>query len=153
MGGASGSCREAAEIFVSKFSSNFSSTVCEDKTVYTPYLEQSKLILSLLNSSEFVVMEALKSCNNSSSSPDGISFKLLKAVMLRIKRPLKIIYQKSLNRGIFPHLWKHAVVIPLHKGRGGRSYVLSYRPVSLCSCLGNILDKNCAHTIVIIVTW
>ena len=79
-------------------------------------------------------MEAFKSCNNSSSSPDGISFKLLKAVMLRIIRPLNIIYQQSLNQGIFPRIWKHAVVIPLYKGQGGRSCVSSYRPVSLCSC-------------------
>ena len=64
-------------------------------------------------------MEALKSCNNSSSSPDGISFKLLKGVMLRIIRSLNIIYQQSLNQGIFTHIWKHAVVIPLYKGRGG----------------------------------
>ena len=78
MGRANVSCREAAEIFVSEFSSNFSSTVCVDKAVYTPYLKQSKPILSLLNCTEFVVMEALKSCNYSSSSPDGISFKLLK---------------------------------------------------------------------------
>ena len=116
MGGASVSGREAAEIFVSEFSSNFSSTVCADKAVYIPYLEQRKPILSLLNSTEFVVMEALKSCNNSSSSPDGISFKLLKAVMLRIIRPFNIIYQQSLNQGIFPRIWQHAVVIPLYKG-------------------------------------
>ena len=44
MGGASVSGREAAEICVSEFSSNFSSTVCVDKAVYTPYLEQSKPI-------------------------------------------------------------------------------------------------------------
>ena len=101
MGGTSASGREAAEMFVSEFSSDLSSTMCVDKAVYTPYLEHSKLILSLLNSTEFVVMEALKSCNNSSSSSDGISFELLKAVMLRIIRLLNIIYQQSLNQGIF----------------------------------------------------
>ena len=135
MGGASVSSREAAEIFASEFSSNFSSTVCVDKALYTPYLEQSKPILSLLNSTEFLVMEALKSCNNSLSSHDGISFKLL------IIRSLNIIYQKSLNQGIFPRIWKHAVVIPLYKGRDGRSCVSSYRPVSLCSCLGKVTEK------------
>ena len=90
---------------------------------------------------EFLVMETLKSFNNSSSSPEGISFKLLKAVMLRIIRPLDIIYQQSLNQGIFPRIWKLAVVIPLYKGRSGRSCVSIYRPVSLCSCLGKFLDK------------
>ena len=93
--------------------------LCVDKAVYTPYLEQSKPILSLINSTEFVVMEALKFYNNSSSSPNGISFKLLKAVMLRIIRPPNIIYQQSLNQGIFPRMWQHAAVISLYKGRGG----------------------------------
>ena len=141
MGGASVSSREAAEIFASEFSSNFLSTVCVDKALYTPYLEQSKPILSLLNSTEFLVMEALKSRNNSLSSHDGMSFKLLKAVKLRIIRSLNIIYQKSLNQGIFPRIWKNAVVIPLYKGRDGRSCVSSYRPVSLCSCLGKVTEK------------
>ena len=33
------------------------------------------------------------------------------------------------------------MVIPLYKGRGNRNSAASYRPVSLCHCLGKILEK------------
>jgi hypothetical protein len=35
--------------------------------------------------------------------------------------PLNIIFQRSFYDGIFPNAWKHAVVIPLYKGKGARA--------------------------------
>ena len=43
--------------------------------------------------------------------------------------------------GIFPKIWKHAIVPPLYKGKGSRSEPGSYRPISLCSCLGKVLER------------
>ena len=51
------------------------------------------------------------------------------------------MYQQSLYSGKFPDVWKHSVIIPLYKGRGERSSPASYRPISLCSCIGKILEK------------
>ena len=31
--------------------------------------------------------------------------------------------------------------MPLYKGKGDASHYSSYRPISLCSCLGKILEK------------
>ena len=42
---------------------------------------------------------------------------------------------------MFPFVWKDAIVIPLYKGRGNRDSAASYRPISLCHCLGKILEK------------
>jgi Reverse transcriptase (RNA-dependent DNA polymerase) len=51
------------------------------------------------------------------------------------------VFQQSLGAGKFPTAWKHAVVIPLYKGRGDRSQPSAYRPISLCSCMGKLLEK------------
>ena len=87
-----------------------------------------------------MVTEALIQCPNSNSSPDGISFKLLKAVSDLIISPLNTIFQHSLFEGIFPSVWKEATVIPLFKGKASRGDPSSYQPISLCQCIGKILE-------------
>ena len=52
-----------------------------------------------------------------------------------------IIFQHSFYDGIFPKIWKHAIVLPLYKGKGSRSEPGSYRPISLCSCLSKVLER------------
>ena len=94
-----------------------------------------------LNSTELAVAEALAACNNSSSMPDGISFKVLKTLPRQIIKPLNIIFQHSLLNSKFSLAWKHEVVIPLFKSRGKRSKVTAYRPFNLRQCLGKVLEK------------
>ena len=88
-----------------------------------------------------MVAEAMHDCSDSNSSLDGISFCLLKRISRQVFRPLNIICQQSFNAEIFPSRWKHAVIVPLYKGKGDRSFSSSYRPISLCSCLGKIMEK------------
>ena len=97
--------------------------------------------LRLFNCTEHLVKKAHCQCLNLNSSPDGISFKLLKIISGKILQPLYIIYQHSFYEGIFPHAWKHAVVLPLFKGRGSRNDASFYLPISLCPCLGKLLEK------------
>jgi hypothetical protein len=54
---------------------------------------------------------------------------------------LNIICQHAFNDGIFPNVWKRAVVLPLYKGRGERGVVSSFRPISICPCLGKVMEK------------
>lgn len=86
-------------------------------------------------------MEALHLCPNKASCPDGISFNLLKEISGLIASPLNTVFQHSLFEGIFPKAWKHAVVIPLYKGKGQRGSPENYRPISLCQCLGKLLER------------
>jgi ribonuclease P/MRP protein subunit RPP40 len=130
--------QQAADIFATQFSSNFSATAGNVQPPVTPTSSRSHLSF---NSTEAAVLEALVSSPNTNSSPDGISFKLLKAVSANLARPLNIIFQHSLFDGVFPSIWKHAVVTPLYKGRGDRSSPSSYRPISICSCLGKTLER------------
>ena len=74
---------------------------------------------------ERIILETLKACSNSDFNPDGISYKVPKSIIQYIIRPLTIIFRLFISTGVFPNVWKHAVVLPLYKGKGEqRVYVL-----------------------------
>ena len=60
--------------------------------------------------------------------------KLLIATVDIITEPLTILFNRCLNEGIFPNIWKIAHVTPLHK-KGPENLCNNYRPISLLSCL------------------
>ena len=70
---------------------------------------------------ERIIRETFKACSNSDSSPDGISYRVLKSISQYIIRPLTIIFRLSISNDVFPKVWKHAVVLPLYKGKGDRT--------------------------------
>ena len=59
---------------------------------------------------------------------------------LEIVDPLVVIFQNSLDTGIVPTDWRVANVSPLFK-KGGRKKTGNYRPVSLTSVLGKLLES------------
>jgi len=70
--------------------------------------------------------------------------KLLIATVDIITEPLTILFNRCLNEGIFPNIWKIAHVTPLHK-KGPENLCNNYRPVSLLSCVGKVLER-CVHS-------
>ncbi|MCB4744601.1 MAG: hypothetical protein LGB07_02965, partial [Sulfurovum sp.] len=54
------------------------------------------------------------------TGPDMIHNKLLIAIV-DITEPLTILFNRCLNEGIFPNIWKIAHVTPLHKKRTRKS--------------------------------
>ena len=53
---------------------------------------------------------------------------------------MTMMFNKILSRGTFPQIWKQANVTPIHK-KGSRQDVKNYRPISLLSCVGKILER------------
>ena len=129
--------QEAAEILLQTFSSNFSIR----HTAKPSSTSEHKQSLTDFACTPALIVEALHRCPNSNSCPEGLSFKLIKAVAKPIIAPLTIIFQHSLFEGIFPSVWKGAVVIPLYKSKGPKNSLHSYRPISLCQCFGKILER------------
>ena len=78
---------------------------------------------------------------NKSSGPDKIPIKLLKMCALLIANPLSKLFNKSLESGKFPAVWKKACVTPIYKNKGSSSDPTNYRPISLLPNLSKILEK------------
>ena len=67
---------------------------------------------------------------NKSHGYDQISVRMLKICDSSLIKPLLIIFNNSLNSGMFPSAWKKANIIPIHK-KGDKMDVKNYRPISL----------------------
>jgi hypothetical protein len=77
---------------------------------------------------------------NKASGPDIISHKMLKICPEKIAAPLQIILNKSLLQCKYPTSWKIAHVIAIFK-KGDKSFPFNYRPISLISCVGKIMER------------
>ena len=78
--------------------------------------------------------------NKTSTGYDGISNKLLKGIKNSIITPLAIIFNQSMNQGIFPTAMKEAAVVPLFKSENSE-ILNNYRPISLLITVSKILEK------------
>ena len=59
---------------------------------------------------------------------------------------VNIIFINCLRRGIFPEIWKHANVVPVHKKKE-KNVKENYRPISLLRIFGKILEKLIFETL------
>ena len=78
--------------------------------------------------------------NKTSSGHDSISNNLLKKLSPSILEPLAIIFNKSLETGIFPEEMKMADVVPLYKSKAEYECT-NYRPISLLLTISKLLEK------------
>ena len=65
---------------------------------------------------------------------------MLKISPVRLAKPLAIIFNKSLEEGKYPSSWKVAYVTAFYK-KGDASLPSNYRPISLISCVGKVMER------------
>ena len=75
-----------------------------------------------------------------SSGKDGISNDFMKKIINSIREPWCVIFNRSLNTGIFPTAMKEARVKPLFKS-GDTTKKDNYRPISLLPVFSKVLEK------------
>lgn len=73
-------------------------------------------------------------------SPDAIPAIFYKNLSETISLPLSLLYNKSIESGKFPHLWKISFVLPTFKS-GNRSKVENYRPISILCAISKVLER------------
>ena len=78
--------------------------------------------------------------HKNSSGFDLVNNKLLKLIKKEIAIPLDIVFNQSIECGIFPNKMKLAEVVPLYKGKRSLEPG-NYRPISLLPTISNILEK------------
>lgn len=87
------------------------------------------------------VVNAVKSLRaTSAAGPDGVTPQFLKECVAELSPVLLELTQISFGTGNFPEALKHATITPIFKG-GNASDPSNYRPISLVSCLGKVMEK------------
>ena len=81
---------------------------------------------------------------NKAHGHDDISIRMIrlcdKSFIINLSLITPLIYKNCINSGIFLYIWKKFNVAPVHK-KGYKQVVNNYRPVSLLSIFGKILEK------------
>ena len=96
---------------------------------------------------EIVKKKLLKLNSTKSAGPGGFHPRVLAETAGLIAKPLSIIFRKSLDEGNLPMDWKVATVIPIHK-KGNKKQPGNYRPVSLTSVVGKLMESIVRDNIV-----
>lgn len=71
--------------------------------------------------------------------PDTISHRHLKETTKTICKPLWVLFNRSIQDGIYPDGWKTASVVSLFKKRDSE-LSSNYMPISLISCVGKVVE-------------
>uniref|UniRef100_M3XLH7 Reverse transcriptase domain-containing protein n=1 Tax=Latimeria chalumnae TaxID=7897 RepID=M3XLH7_LATCH len=85
---------------------------------------------------------------NKSQGPDGMHPRVLKELSNEISGVLAVIFQKSLESGVVPKDWRRANVTPIYK-KGCKSDPGNYRPISLTSVVGKIMETIVKNSILV----
>ena len=124
-----------------------SQTSLDDSTAMLPNtdLPANNTLHNIIITDEEVrsVLQTLKL--GKSSGPDNINNRILKEIAYPISKPLCDLFNYSLSRGIFPDVWKQANVSLLYK-KDDPSLVCNYRPISLLSSIGKVMEKKVSYT-------
>ncbi|CAH1242184.1 Hypp6492 [Branchiostoma lanceolatum] len=128
---------EKADALGAQFESVFTR---EDKSTVPTLGESVVPTIPSLNISVEGVAKQLHSLNPSKSTgPDGMPPRLLKTVAEQIAPILQTIFSQSISTGDVPEDWRTANIAPIFK-KGDRTMPSNYRPVSLTSVCGKVLE-------------
>ena len=70
-----------------------------------------------------------------------MSARLLRECPDLISESLSLIFNESIDTGIFPDEWKSARITPLFKKAGSRSDPSNYRPISIFPVVANVFER------------
>ena len=123
------------------------STIADSHGTLPPF-EPPEHTLGNVRISSQDVEDVLRLLDASKASwPDLIHPRLLKEGAFVMSPHLSKLFNKSIELCQFPSDWKLANIIPVYK-KGDRTNATNYRPMSLLSCLGKVLEKMYLQTFI-----
>lgn len=99
---------------------------------------QSELQFKEANADE--VHKILTSVSTDAVGSDGISRKMLLAILPTVLDHITCIFNTSLHSNSFPDVWKRNIIVPINK-ISTPSTPNDYRPIALLSILGKVLER------------
>ena len=128
---------DASVIFANDFfQQHYQVTDCP----FTGCVHKEVPTLEVVNFTVKEVYDSLKNLNAfKSPGPDLLHPRLLKELALNIAEPLWKIFQRSLQSGNVPQLWKMANITVIHK-KGPKEEVSNYRPISLACIVSKLME-------------
>ena len=88
---------------------------------------------------------------NKASGDDDIPYEFIKNLGPHAKEMLLHLYQRCWEGEGIPSRWRHAVIKTLLKDGKDPKLTTSYRPISLTSCLGKILERIIAERLMYVL--
>jgi hypothetical protein len=138
--------QEVADILNNYFSSVFEIEGNEELPDF-PHRNFDSELNNILISDKDIEQAIDKIKNSKSPGPDNIHPNLIKNCKKQLIKPLRIIFTKSLQQGGLPSIWKRANVTAIFKS-GNNSKPENYRPISLTSVPGKLLERIIRNNIV-----
>ena len=86
------------------------------------------------------IRDAIRKLKMKAPGEDGVSNMLLKKGGQTLENYMRRMFNLSLNLGYVPQVWKVAMVVPLPRPGKDLNTVGGYRPVSLLSVIGKLLE-------------
>jgi hypothetical protein len=125
--------------FTTVFTHENVSNIPEPDVIFTRSIISEGLGKIIIN--EEVVYSKLVNLNaNKSPGVDGLHPKFLYELRDELVKPLSKLFVMSLELGKIPQDWKDANITPLFK-KGSKSKAENYRPISLTSVVGKLLES------------
>ncbi|KAI3386713.1 hypothetical protein SNEBB_010555 [Seison nebaliae] len=131
--------QEAANVLNEYFTSVFTSASNDDIPM-PQIIHRGETLDNIVTDIEEVKKKIGELNQYKSPGPDGFHPRILKEVKEQLAPQLIKVYRKSLQTGEVPSDWRHANVAPIFK-KGSRQSPGNYRPISLTSIPGKILES------------
>lgn len=102
--------------------------------------------MGLEDTDEIEVVNAINSLKNVSAGIDGIKPQVLKFLKKELANPLCHLINQMFHTGIYPDIFKSAIVIPINKS-GKKNDIRDYRPISILTSINKVIEKIIYHRI------
>ena len=128
--------------FFAEIGPELSRDIEEVGTSFDEYILQTSNCFSFQRVTQSHVLSYLnKLCKRKATGLDSVSARLLRECPDLISGSLALIFNQSIDTGIFPDEWKNARITPLFKKAGSRSDPSNYRPISIIPVVAKVFEQ------------
>ena len=78
--------------------------------------------------------------DNTHAGPDDIPSYFIKKCYFSLEKSLLLIFNRSLFSGVFPDLWKDALIYPIYNSVN-KNVASNYRHIAILNVISNVIDK------------